>query len=150
MDAWWDGEELVVISPTLERLRVPLNKLPKVRNIDKNQREKFVIDPHGVFIYWPDVDVHMGWSQFKQMIDPASLLRAQQKSEAFNKRYGSAIRQLRQEKGINQSQIEGLDARTIRRVENGETRATSKALACLAKSHQMKINDYMNEIAKHL
>jgi hypothetical protein len=150
MDAWWDDDELVVISPSFERLRVPLSKLPKVRNIDQDQREKFVIDPYGAFIFWADVDVHVGWSQFKQMVDPEALLRAQQKSNTFNKRYGLAIRKLRQEKGINQSQIEGLDARTIRRIENGETRATSKALACLAQAHQMNTNDYMNRVAKHM
>ncbi len=30
----------------------------------------FVIDPDGSFVHWPDLDVHLGWNQFLQAVDP--------------------------------------------------------------------------------
>ena len=68
----------------------------------------FEIDPDGSFIHWPDLEVHLGWNQFLQAVDPEELPKAQQRSEGFNKRYGAAIRKLREEAGLEQSKVEGL------------------------------------------
>lgn len=150
MDAWWDGDELVVISPEMERLRVPGDKLPRLRNATRKDRREFEIDAEGAFLYWPSHDVHLGWSQFRQLIDPAAVLRVQQKSERFNRRYGEAIRTLREEHGLKQSDISRLDARTIRRIEKGQTRATTRALTRLAEAHGLAPNVYMHEVATRL
>lgn len=147
MDAWWDADEFVVISPTFQRLRIPVDKLPKIRNASPDERAKFEIDPEGDFVYWPSHDVHMGWSQFQQIIDPESRLRAQQKSQAFNERYGRAIRALRESMKLNQQSIDGLDERTIRRIEQGKTRATSNAIAKLAKAHRLSPSQYMTKVS---
>lgn len=150
VDAWWDGDDLVVLSPDFERLRIPAGQLPKLRGAGVEDRSRFDIDPLGAYIYWPSHDVHLGWSQFKQIVDPAAFLRARQRSEQFNVRYGQAIRVLRQELRLKQSDVPGLDERTVRRIEKGQTRATSKALACLAKAHGMDASRYMNELARRL
>lgn len=150
IDAWWDGDELVVISPMLERLRIPSAKLPKLSDVRKDIRHDFEIDPYGAFLYWPRQEVHMGWSQFQQLVDPQALLRAQQKSTRFNRRYGQAIRKLREEHSLSQAEIKGLDPRTIRRIEKGETRATSNALTRLAAAHRLDTNVYMNELAQRM
>lgn len=150
MDAWCDDDELVVISPSMERIRVPIKSLHALCGTDHADWKKFEIDPMGAFIYWPSVDMHVGWSQFKQIVDPIALLRARQRSDAFNQRYGQAVRLFREEQGIKQSEIAGLDGRTVRRIEKGETRATSKALECLAKAHGLSTTAYMNELAKRL
>src|SRR5207244_1870864 len=44
--------------------------------------------------------------------------------------------------------IEGLTARQVSRIEKGECRATSTALAKLAKAHVMETNQYMKKIAE--
>ncbi len=147
MDAWWDRDELVVIAPTFQRLRIPLASLPKLRNAAAKDRERFEIDPQGDFIYWPSHDIHMGWSQFQQTIDPQARLKAQQKHEQFNERYGQAIRALRESKALSQQAIAGLDERTVRRIEQGKTRATANALSKLAKAHGMTAADYMAAVA---
>ncbi len=150
MDAWWDGDDLVVISPDFERLRVPGDRVPGLRNAESAERSRFEIDPYGAFLYWPGRDVHLGWSQLKQIVDPEAVLRARQQSERFNLRYGHAIRLLRQAKGLRQADIPGLDPRTVRRIEQGRNRATSKALKSLASAHGMDANTYMNELARHM
>lgn len=151
LDAWWEGDTLVVISPKFDRLRVPLSSLPKkLQSCSKTKRSNFEVDEFGDFLYWPDPDVHMGWSQFEQAVNPQARLRARQESTEFNKRYGGAIRGLREEKGLRQSGIKGLDERTIRRIEQGRTRATANAIAKLAKAHGLAPNDYMSEVASRL
>ncbi|HEY8667648.1 MAG TPA: helix-turn-helix domain-containing protein [Tepidisphaeraceae bacterium] len=150
MDAWWDRDELVVISPTFQRLRIPLASMPRLRDVALKHRQRFEIDPQGDFIYWPSHDIHMGWPQFQQAVDPQARLRAQQKHEQFNERYGRAIRALRESKGLSQQDINGLDERTVRRIEQGKTRATANALSKLAKAHRMTPPAYLNAVAKSL
>ncbi len=150
LDAWWDRDELVVISPTFRRLRIPVDKLPKLRNASPRDRAKFEIDPQGDFLYWPSLDLHIGWPQLQQVIDPEARLKAQQKQSEFNERYGRAIRALRESHGLNQQDMTGLDERTIRRIEQGKTRATANAIEKLAKAHGMTAADYMTAVAKLL
>jgi hypothetical protein len=147
LDAWWEGDNFVVMSSRFETLKVPLEKLTcfpvKKAEITKN----FEIDPDGDYIYWPDLDVHLGWEQFLQITNPQAKLKAQQKSLDFNKRYGEAIKKLRVKKGLNQSDIEGLDQRQIRRIEKGECRATYTAIEKLAKAHGVSTSEYMAQLA---
>jgi hypothetical protein len=148
MDAWWDRDELVVISPIFQRLRIPLASLGgKLRGASVNDRERFEIDADGDFLYWPSLEVHMGWPQFQQAVEPQARLKAQQKHEQFNQRYGRAIRALRQSKGLSQQDIAGLDERTVRRIELGQTRATANALSKLAKAHGLTPADYMAAVS---
>ncbi len=149
-DAFWKDETFVVVSPLFQRLHVPMDKIPKVCNASEADRECFEIDQHGDFVFWPNLDVHMGWPQFVQAVDPLAKLRAEQRSEAFNKAYGAAIRQLREEVGLRQSDIGDVDERTVRRIENGETRVTGNAIEALAKAHGMAPNKYMQRLAELL
>jgi len=150
MDAWWDHDELVVISPRFVRLRIPAKILPRLRNAPKPDNIPFEIDAEGAYLYWPDLDLHLGWSQLQQITDPQSRLKAEQKSDAFNRRYGQAIRLFRKESGLRQSDFPELDARSIRRIEAGETRVTSNALRALANGHRLTINAYLDQIAHRL
>jgi transcriptional regulator with XRE-family HTH domain len=63
-------------------------------------------------------------------------------------RYASAIRRLREERGLKQTDIKGLSERQVRRLEEGDTLPHSSTLNKLAAAHGMSINDYMGELAK--
>lgn len=149
-DAWWEKDNLVVLSPTFKRLKVPIESIPTVQNASPRDLEEFKIDEHGEFIYWPSCDMHMGWPQFEQAVNPQARIRAQQRSKAFNKRYGLAVRSMRREVGLRQSDISGLNERTVRRIEQGQTRATASALAKLASAHSLDTNRYMSALAERL
>jgi hypothetical protein len=151
LDAWWEADRFALKSATFQRLKVDLRLLPpRVRNASAKHRAKYEIDVDGDFVYWPELDVHMGWSQFRQAVDPAAQLRAQQKSAQFNVAYGRAIRELRDQHKLGQQDIDGVDERTIRRIEHGEQRATVNVIEKLAKAHGMTANEFMNEVAKRL
>ncbi len=128
LDAWWENKTLVVMSSKFETLKIPLEELLCLRGKTPEETMNFQVDVDGYYIYWPELDVHLGWEQFLQITNPEALLRAQQKSREFNKRYGQAIRKLREKKKLKQSDIEGLDARQVRRIEKGECRVTYSAM----------------------
>lgn len=153
IDARWEGDTFVVVSPNgncFKKLPVPLEKLSVLQGHNKQEIENFEIDEEGVFIYWPDLDIHLGWEQFEQAVDNGACLKAKQQSDAFNKAYGTAIRKLREKCELRQSDIKGLTPRQVGRIERGECRATHNALSKLAKAHKMSISDYMNELANLL
>lgn len=154
VDAWWEEDTLVVVSPRIDgfaKLRVPLAKLPALQS-DKGGKalKDFEIDEDGAFVYWPGLDVHLSWEQFEQAVDERASLKARQQSDKFNEAYGLAIRKLRRRSALRQSDIEDLTPRQVGRIERGECRATHNALTKLAKAHNMSTSDYMNELANLL
>jgi hypothetical protein len=148
IDAYLAGDSLFVRGPKHRMLHVPASSVPVLRGQPRNVLRNFEIDPDGSFIYWPDLDVHLGWNQFLQAVDTEEFRKAQQRSEGFNKRYGAAIRKLREEAGLSQSKVGGLTERQLRRIEQGECRATSGALTALARTHGLEVNAYMERLAK--
>lgn len=148
VDAYLSGDELLVRGPKQRMLHVPVASIPSLRGQPRAVLQNFRIDSDGSFVHWPDLDVHLGWNQFLQAADPAELHKVQQRSADFNRRYGAAIRSVRETAGISQARVEGLTDRHLRRIEQGECRATASALRDLAKTHGMNVNDYMDELAK--
>lgn len=148
IDAYTVGDSLLVRGPKHRLLRVHMDALTSLRNKPRAVRQKFEIDPDGSFLFWPDLDVHLGWNQFLQATDPTEFRKSQQKSEQFNRLYGAAIKKLRETAGISQSKIQGLTDRQVRRIEQGESRATAKSLTCFAKAHGLEMNAYLDALAK--
>jgi hypothetical protein len=150
VDAWLEGGNLVVLSPSFERLVVPFSKLTKFIGKKDDEVARFEIDEDGSFLSWPHADAHFGWEQLLHLIDPTAALETKQKTAEFNERYGAAIRLLREERGLKQSDIAGLTDRHLRRVEHGQQAASIATLESLAQAHEMELGQYMNEIATRL
>jgi hypothetical protein len=150
LDAWWEDGTFVVVSPCrtgFDKLRVPIEKLSVLNGRSTKQLQHFEIDEDGLFIHWPEIDVHLGWEQFQTAVDRQAYLRAKQQSDAFNRAYGAAIKTLRKNSSLRQSDMEGLTARQVGRIERGQCRATAAALAKLANAHRMTLSAYMSELA---
>ena len=150
LDARIDGGILHVVSPNFERLDVPLSDISAFKNVDASKVETFEIDEDGAFIYWPELDVHLGWSQLKQIVDPEAALKASQKSEAFNRRYGKAVQKLRLAAGIKASDVHGISEKQLGRIERGECRLTTNAIEGLSSAHGLEPNKYMQMLAEAL
>jgi hypothetical protein len=148
IDAYIVGDRLFVLGAKHRLLHVPLGSISALKGQPQALVQNFAIDPDGSFLYWPDLDVHLGWNQFLYAVDPAEVRKAQQRSAGFNERYGVAIRKVCEAAGIKQSNVEGLTERQLRRIERGECRATTAALAALAKAHGLDANAYMERLAK--
>jgi hypothetical protein len=148
IDAYLSGDTLFVRGPKHRLLHVPVRSVSALRDQSRAVMRNFEVDPDGSFIHWPELDVHLGWFQFLQAVDPEELRKAQQRSLGFNVRYGAAIRTVREASGILQSKVEGLTERQVRRIEHGECRATSAAINALAKAHGVDANTYMERLTE--
>ncbi len=147
---WWEGTDFVVMSPQFKRLRIPLSKLEKF--IGKNRRRitSCTIDVDGSYIYWRHADVHLGWTQFLHLYNPVEAMAAKARHKSFNQEYGAAIKEVREESDLRQSDIDGLTARQVGRIEKGECRAMHSALSKLAKAHGVRMSEYLDLLAAKL
>lgn len=149
-DATIEKDTLRVVSPKFLRLEVPLSQIPQFKAAKPAEVQNFEIDEDGSFVYWPDLDVHLGWRQLQQLINPQAALKASQKSEEFNKRYGKAVQKLREAADLNRSDIPGLSEKQLGRIEKGDCRLTTNAIEALAKAHKINPNEYMKKLAQTL
>jgi hypothetical protein len=150
VDAWVEIENLVLLSPGFDRLVVPRKDLAKFIGTKAEKIAAFEIDEDGRFLFWPHADVHLGWEQFVQIVDPAAAVAAKQRSHEFNERYGAAIRALREQHGLKQSDIRGVTERHLRRVEHGEQTASKGTLEALASAHGVTLDAYLRILAERL
>ncbi len=150
VDAKVEDGVLHAISTNFDRLDVPIARIPALKNADPSEIQRFEMDEDGAFIYWPKLDVHLGWTQLQQLVDPETALKASQKSEAFNKRYGKAVQTLREQTGLKRSEIPGISDKQLGRIERGECRLTSNAIETLSKAHKLAPNEYMKKLAEAL
>ncbi len=150
VDAWWEGSVFVVLSPGFQRLAVPLAMFSRLIGDDPDLADEYEVDVDGSFVYWPHADVHLGWRQFLRMVDPVKELDARAEHEEFNVRYGVAIRGFRKARGMRQSDIPGLTARQVGRIERGKCRATRSALSKLASAHGLVLPEYLGKLAERL
>ncbi len=149
-DAGIEQNILRVVSPEFVRLEVPLSKIPQFKNAKPAQILNFEVDEDGSFIYWPDLDVHLGWRQLQQLISPEAALKASQKNEEFNRRYGKAVQELRKAADLERSDVPGLSEKQLGRIEAGKCRLTTNAIEALSKAHKVGRNEYMKKLAKML
>jgi hypothetical protein len=149
-DARLEDGILHVVSADFRRLEVPISKIVPLAKAAKETAERFEIDEDGSYIYWRDLDLHLGWEQLQQVVDPLALQRAKQKSRAFNVRYGAAVRKMREEKSLAITAIPGLSPKQLRRIERGECRLTSNTARKLAQAHGMTPNEYLQAVATAL
>jgi len=82
-----------------------------------------------------------------QLLDPTAKLAAKQRSETFNRRYGAAIRSLREDHSVKQSKVEGVSERHLRRIEYGEQAASKGTLQSLADAVDMSLEVCLKELA---
>ncbi len=146
LDAFWDGGALEVVNARLERLCVPVEQIPGLAGQSEKELRKFEIDPQGSAIYWPKPDVHYDWKHLTWTVDPSLELRETGKSPDFYKRYGKAVRAVREAQGRRQSDIPGLSARQVRRIEEGESRLMVNSLSKLAAAHGLTKAEYVREL----
>ncbi len=150
LDARIEGGVLRLISPQFQRLEVPVAEIPQLKQAKPRQIEDFEVDEDGSFIFWPELDLHLGWSQLQQLIDPDAARKALQKSKQFNVRYGKAVQKLRVAAGLAPSDIVGLSGKQLSRIEKGACRLTSNAIDILANAHGLGANDYLQDLANEL
>ncbi len=147
-DATIQEDILFVRTCSLETVEIPLRALKALKDAAREAVLEFEISTEGAYIYWPALDVHMNMETIRVARDPA--LKEEYKRERLDndRQTGLAIKALRKKAGLRQSDIPGVSARQVRRIESGEARARIETLEHFARAHELSLNDYLNEISK--
>jgi len=146
-DASVNKDTLYVISCSLRMYSVPFNKIPALKKIDDAFRTNFIIAEDGRYIHWAKDDIHLDIETLEYHTNERYRKESDTKKLQYHRNLGAAIKAIRQDSGIQQSDIPGLSARQLRRIENGETTVTTKALGKIASGHNMTLEEYLDLIA---
>lgn len=149
IDAYLVQTDLVVVHGDLTVRAYPLSQLDFLSEMNMQEVEEFTIHTSGSFLEWPAYDLRVGASQFLQAVDPMFL------ADIAIERYSAekmslALRALREEAELTQSEIPGLSDRHIRRLENEEIRFTADAAAKYAEAFGFSLHDFLERLARML
>lgn len=149
LDAYVLAESLVVVLGDMSVREFPVQHLPKVSRMEPDAFGRFEIDPAGSFLHWPESDVHLGPSQLLQAVDPMYLADIEIKRYEMEK-ISLVIHDMRTERLLKQTDIEGLSDRHVRRLENEEIRLTVDAAEKLARSFRMNLSEFLDELSRRV
>lgn len=142
-----DGK-LVVWSCEPRRFEVAVSDIPVLARLDADTLKRFELSESGSRIRWPQADVDLNLDTIREYADPDVRREHEGRARQEAARYADAIRRLREERGLKQSDIEGLTERQVRRLEHGDTVPQIETLRRLAAAHGMAVDDYLRELAK--
>jgi hypothetical protein len=141
------GDKLVVWTCEPQRLEVPVEAIPSIARMDPSSQSKFIVSESGSRIHWPDDDVDLTAESIRAFADPQVRREQQAARRAEAALYAKAIRSLREQHGLRQSDIPGLTDRQVRRLEEGDTMPRVATLEKLARAHSMDVDAYVAALA---
>jgi DNA-binding transcriptional regulator YiaG len=141
------GSKLVVWTCEPQRLEVPVEAIPSIARMNPSSLSKFVVSESGSRIHWPDDDVDLTVEGIRAFADPQVRREQQAARRAEAALYAKAIRSLREQHGLRQSDISGLTERQVRRLEEGDTMPRVATLQKLARAHDMDVDAYVAALA---
>jgi transcriptional regulator with XRE-family HTH domain len=142
----WNGS-LTVVTGDLELRSFPMARVPLVGELPPEEQGSFEVDADGSYLWWPGRDLHLGVSQILQRSDPMHL--ADVAIERNGKDLtGAAVRYLRVQKGLRQSDIGGLSERQVRRIEDGISRLTGATAEKFAAASGLDVSTFLDEVAR--
>lgn len=134
---------ILIKSCGFERILLKVSEINALKDLSAKELMNFSIDEHGSYVHWPDADIHLDLESFRIAKNPKLLLKIHKN----DKKFGKAIRELREKCNLNQNEL-GLSDKQVRRFESGESRPTLAALKKMAEKHSMPIDRYLNELAE--
>jgi hypothetical protein len=150
LDVKYEHGVFHVISTEFGRLDVPMGQIPQLQRASVSQISNYEVDTDGSYVFWPELDLHMGWKQFQQIADPQAAQKALQNLDHFNVRYGKAIQKVREMHGIKKTDVTGLSSKQLSGIEAGKCRLTANGIKSLACAHNLEANAYLQLLANAL
>ena len=149
LDAYVLEDSLVMVLGDMSVRDFPIGMLPRVRRFEPAAVGQFVIDSSGSYLYWPDRDVHMGPSQMLQAVDPMHLADVEIRRYEMEK-LSLALLDMRSDRHLKQTEIQGLSERHVRRLEKEKTRLTVEAATKLARAFDMTLPEFLDELSRRI
>jgi len=141
------GERLIVVSCAFDPFEIGFDAYPALTRIPVAERAEFEIEEDGVFLHWPEADVHLDLHDIRLALDPKLRAKSRTQKLAHDQAFGNAVRTLRQQHGIAQASIPGLSSRHVRRIENGYVPGL-EAIDALARAHGLDPDAYLELVTE--
>ncbi len=136
--------KLLVRDCALNRYIIPFSAIRDLASISPEDRANFCIFEDGSRMSWTQYDIDINLDSIKSAIDPKPSI---EESKEHDRKIGAAIAKLRNDYGLRQTDITGIDERHLRKIERGFQRATSRSLKILAKAHRLYFDAYLKKIS---
>ena len=146
-DAVRMNDGLLVLSCDMKRIEVPWSALQTVSKVPTDEWGTFRVAEDGSYIHWPEPDVHLDLGGLQRLVDPAARESAKVDSVRSQQGLGAAVARLRKAANLTQSDIAGLTARQVRRIESGEVFPRVSTLVKLAAAHGQSTAAYLDALA---
>ncbi|MBA2663237.1 MAG: DUF2442 domain-containing protein [Bradymonadaceae bacterium] len=148
-DATIQGTLLFVRSASLDTLEVDVRSLKALKAAAHEDLVAFEVARDGSHIHWPSLDVHLDLESLRVALDPQLQTKFKAERLKHDELLGQAIKWLRGELGLSQSEIEGVSARQVRRIEQG-AQPRSETLELMAHAHGLTLNAYLNKLSQRI
>jgi len=142
-DARVVNNHLIVLNCTGDIYDVPFEAL---KTFGIHDLRNFEVEEDGSYLYWPTLDLHLDIQGIREITDAAFREKARIERLQSDSAFGRAIATFRNQNRLRQADIIGLSERHVRRIENGASTKIS-SLKYFAQAHNLKLNDYLNELA---
>jgi transcriptional regulator with XRE-family HTH domain len=148
IDAYVWGDQLTIITGDFQFRAFPLRRIPLVAPLTAQEQIAFEISADGSGIHWPAGDIHLGVSQILQAADPMYLVDVAIERNGRD-RTGAALRRLREERDLRQTDIPDLGERQVRRIEEGISRLRVESAEKFAGAFGMDLASLLDEIGRY-
>lgn len=147
VDAYLLGPDLYVLTADFELRCFPLKKIPVLARLGASERGEFAVDQDGSYLHWPAHDLHVGVSQLLQEVDPAFMTDVAIERNEYD-HVGMAVRAMREERALRQSDIPGISVRQVSRIEQGFSRLRFGAAQRLAAAFGIGTGELLDELGR--
>jgi transcriptional regulator with XRE-family HTH domain len=147
VDAYVVGASLHLLTGDFEFRCFPIRKIPALSRLAAAERPRFKVDEDGSHLHWPALDIHLGVSQLLQETDPAFMADVAIRRSERDK-LGPALRTLREDLGLRQSDIPGIGERQVHRIETGVSRLRYASAQKFAKAFRMTTGALLDDLAQ--
>lgn len=149
VDAYVLWSDLWVVLGDMSIRCIPKSQVSFLGGLSKEELQDFQIHSSGSYLLWEAKDLRVGASQLVQAVDPMHL------ADVVIERYAAekmslALKMLREEKGLTQSDIAGLSDRHVRRLENEEVRLTSVTAKKYSEAFGTSISEFLDQLGRCL
>lgn len=148
VDAYVLGSTLVLLLGDFSIREFPLSEVKDLQELKPEQVGAFEIDDDGSFLYWPSKDLHLGVSQLLQVVDPTYLADIEIRRYAGSGAAGETLSQLREQRGLRQTDIPDLSDRQVRRIEQGISRLKVDSAEKFASAFGMSLTELLEAIGR--
>lgn len=148
-DARVVDDHLLVVSCAMNQTEISFDAIPALSRLPDKDRSQFEVAKDGSYLRWPRSDVDLDLEAIRYHTDDEHRQRADRERLMRDERFGAAVAAVRKRYKLRQTDVEGLSARQVRRIEKGKS-ASLAALEKLARAHELETNEYLEKIAQEL